>query len=208
MRLFIDSSKVEEVRRWLPVISGVTTNPAILQREGGDINELADLIAPLPISIEACGDFYTDALQYSEIPNAVVKIPLLKPDGGNNLRLMQDLIDKNVEINCTALMSLSQVILATQVGVRFVSIFAGRIDDEGGDYVKVIKDCVDFLDNDPEGGTELIVGSVRTVGNVLDSVRAGAHIVTVTPPILEKMAIHRYSLETVKQFEKAHRDIS
>jgi len=103
-------------------------------------------------------------------------------------------------------MSLSQVILATQLGVRYVSVFAGRIDDEGGDYKKVISDCVDFLDDDET--TELIVGSVRTVGNVLDSFRAKAHIVTITPPILEKMLKHENSLRTVREFEEAHRKLS
>lgn len=207
MKLFLDSSKIEEVKRWLPVISGVTTNPAILKREGGDIKELAAIINPLPISVEACGDFLTDAQYYAGmIPNVVVKVPLITTSGGSNIDVIYELINKGIEVNCTALMSLSQVILAAQLGVRYVSVFAGRIDDEGGDYKKVISDCVDFLDDDET--TELIVGSVRTVGNVLDSFRAKAHIVTITPPILEKMLKHENSLRTVREFEEAHRKLS
>jgi transaldolase len=207
MKLFLDSSKVEEVRNWLPIISGVTTNPAILKREGGDIEELACLINPLPISVEACGDFLTDARKFaSEIPNVVVKVPLLTTSGGDNIEVIKTLQDEGIEINCTALMSFSQVILASQLGVRYVSVFAGRVDDEGGDYKKVISDCVDFLDSDES--TELIVGSVRTVGNVFDSFRARAHIVTITPPILEKMLKHENSLRTVREFEEAHKQLS
>jgi len=206
MKLFLDSSKVEEVRKWLPVISGVTTNPAILKREGGDVEDLANVIAPLPISIEACGDFLTDAQHYAElIPNVVVKVPLITTSGGSNIDTIYELTNKGIEVNCTALMSFSQVILATQLGVKYVSVFAGRIDDEGGDYKKVISDCVDFLE---DGTTELIVGSVRTIGNVLDSFRARAHIVTITPPILEKMIKHENSLRTVIEFEEAHRRLS
>jgi len=203
MKLFLDSSKVEEVRKWLPVISGITTNPAILKREGGDIEELADAISPLPISIEACGDFLTDAQYYAGmISNAVIKVPLITASGGSNIDVIHELADKGIEVNCTALMSFSQVIIAAQLGVRYVSVFAGRIDDEGGDYKKIIADCVDFLDTDEV--TELIVGSVRTIGNVLDSFRARAHIVTITPPILEKMIKHENSLRTVREFENAH----
>jgi len=98
---------------------------------------------------------------------------------------------------------MAQVILAAKAGARYVSLFAGRVEDEGGDSSQMIADCVDFLNNE-ELATELIVGSIRTVGNVLDAVRAGAHIITIPPPILEKMLLHRYSLETVQQFEKAH----
>ncbi|GAH03321.1 unnamed protein product, partial [marine sediment metagenome] len=149
----------------------------------------------------------TDALGYAGmIPNVVVKIPLITTSGSPNIEVIDTLVKEGIDINCTALMSVSQVILATQLGVRYVSIFAGRIDDEGGDYYRVIRDCVDFLDDD-DGGTELIVGSIRTIGNVLDAVRARAHIVTVTPAILDKMVMHRYSLETVRQFEEASKSL-
>ena len=186
----------------MPVIEGATTNPSILLKEGtASIYEFCKMLEPKPVSIEACGDFITDARKYSkEISNAVVKIPLLNTEGGNNLSLIKQLSEEGIKINCTALMSLSQVILATKAGARYVSLFVGRVDDEGGNYYQMISDCVDFLNNE-NTETELIVGSIRTVGNVLDAVRAGAHIVTIPPDILGKMVMHRYSLETVRQFE-------
>jgi transaldolase len=42
----------------------------------------------------------------------------------------------------------------------------------------------------------------------LDSFRARAHIVTITPPILEKMLKHENSLRTVLEFEEAHKQLS
>ena len=201
MKIFLDSSKIEEAKRWMSVIEGATTNPSILLKEATtSIYEFCRMMEPKPVSIEACGDFITDARKYSmEIPNAVVKIPLLNTEGENNLSLIKQLSEEGIKINCTALMSLSQVILATKAGARYVSLFAGRIDDEGGDYYQMISDSVSFLNN--ENVTELIVGSIRTVRNVLDAVRAGAHIVTIPPNILGKMVMHRYSLETVREFE-------
>jgi transaldolase len=208
MKIFLDSSKVDEAKKWMPVIDGATTNPSILLKDGTtDIYEFCRLLHPKSVSIEACGDFETDARKYREIPNAVIKVPLLDPTGGDNLEVIKALSGEGIPINCTALMSLSQVILATKCGARYVSLFAGRVDDEGGDYFSMIADCVDFL-NGEDTKTELIVGSIRTVGNVLDAVRAGAHIVTIPPAILEKMLLHRFSLETVKQFEEDHRRLS
>jgi len=203
VKIFLDSSKIDKARRWIPVIDGATTNPSILLKEGTtDIYEFCRVMFPKPVSVEACGDFLTDARKYyGEIPNAIIKVPLLKPDGGNNMDIIRKLSDEGIPINCTALMSLSQVILATKCGARYVSLFAGRVDDEGGDFLSMIADCVDFL-NDEDTDTELIVGSIRTVGNVLDAVRAGAHIVTILPAILEKMLFHSRSLSTVKEFER------
>lgn len=204
MKIFLDSSKVSEAEQWMPVIDGATTNPSILLKDGSDIYEFATVMDPKPVSVEACGDFVTDARHYSQhVPNAVIKVPLLKTDGRDNLDIIYGLSQEGIKINCTTLMSLSQVILATKAGARYVSLFAGRVEDEGGDSTSMIADCVDFLDNE-YGETELIVGSIRTIGNVLDAVRAGAHVVTVPPSILEKMLLHRYSLATVQEFEAAH----
>jgi len=204
LKIFLDSSRIEEAKRWFPVIDGVTTNPSILLKEGGNIEELARYIYPLPISIEASGDFVTEARKYSKVEGTtpVIKIPLLKPDGTDNLNIIYSLAADGISINCTALMSLAQVVLATKAGADYVSLFAGRVEDEGGYSPQMIADCVDFLDRD-DSDTELIVGSIRTVGNVLEAVRAGAHIITIPPSILEKMLMHHYSVVTVQQFEMA-----
>lgn len=208
MKIFLDSSKVEEAKRWMPIIEGATTNPSILLKDGSNIYSFAKFMSPKPVSVEACGTYLDEAMKYyKEIPNVVVKIPLLRIDEvEDNLEVIRTLSEEGVPINCTALMSLSQVILATKAGARYVSLFAGRVDDEGGDYYSMIADCVNFLDvEDTE--TELIVGSVRTVGNVLDAVRAGAHIVTINPAVLGKMLMHQFSLETVRQFEEDNKRI-
>ena len=212
MRIFLDSSKLVEVEKWSPVIDGVTTNPSILLKDGGcDIVKLAKSLGDRPVSIEATGDFVTDARHYAKLaPNIVIKIPLLSHiRGKDNMVLIKQLSDEGIKINCTALFSLSQVILATKCGARYVSLFAGRIEDEGGCSPSVIEDCMKFIQYEGYRGDkknawypELIVGSIRTVGNVVDAVNAGANILTITPDVLAKMLFHRYSQETVETFEK------
>lgn len=207
MKIFLDSSKVSEAEQWMPVIEGATTNPSILLKDGENIYTFAAVMDPKPVSVEACGDFITDAREYAkDIPNSVIKIPILTPNGSDNLSVIKTLSEEGITINCTALMSLSQVILASKAGARYVSLFAGRVEDEGGDSIQMIADCVAFLDSEAVE-TELIVGSIRTVGNVLDAVRADAHIVTIPPTILEKMLMHSYSLVTVQQFEQASEEL-
>ena len=129
-------------------------------------------------------------------------MPFRDTKGNHNLDIISELGTKKIPVNCTAMLSLSQVILASKAGAKYVSLFAGRIDDEGGDYKEVVKDCTQYLDNTFfDKGCELIVGSVRTVGNVLDCIKSGAHIITITPSILDKMANHHYSIFTSRQFE-------
>ena len=46
----------------------------------------------------------------------------------------------------------------------------------------------------------MIIGSTREVLNVIEWLEAGAHIVTVTPGLLEGMLVHPYTKETVRMF--------
>jgi len=206
-KIFLDTSNIDSMKHWRSVISGVTTNPSILKKEGGDLEEICRYMANKHVSVESGGDL----LQQAEVlwnwlspmnPALTVKIPFLDINGDHNLDIISELTEKGIPVNCTAMLSLSQIILASKAGAKYVSLFAGRIDDEGGDYKEVVKDCVTYLDNNFfDKGCELIVGSVRTVGNVLDCIKVGAHIITVPPPVLQKMITHQYSIFTSNQFE-------
>lgn len=203
MDIFLDSSKIGEAKKWDSVIDGATTNPTIILKDGGcDIAEFVKFFGDRPVSVEATGNFEDDARKYSQLgENVVIKIPLLTTDGGNNLDLISRLSEDGIAINCTALFSLSQVLLAAKAGAKYVSLFVGRIDDEGGDWYSILEECVDCLAK-YAFHTELIVGSIRTVGMVRGSVLAGADIATIPPGILEKMVMHKFSLDTVRMFER------
>ena len=206
-RLYLDTSNLDQIKSWSPVISGVTTNPSILKNEGGDLVEICKYMSNRHVSVESGRDFLSEAKElYKWLsphnPNIAIKVPFLDTEGTPNIHIIRALTDSGISVNCTAMLSLSQIILASKAGAKYVSLFAGRIDDEGGNYKQVIKDCIQYLDSNYfDKGCELIVGSVRTVGNVLDSVNAGAHIVTITPAVLQKMVTHKYSLFTSNQFE-------
>ena len=206
-KIFLDTSNINSIQHWNSVVSGVTTNPSILKKEGGDLEEICKFMDGKHVSVESGKDFLAQAdLLYKWLhplnSGLSIKIPFLDTEGNHNLDIVSELSSRGISVNCTAMLSLSQVILASKAGAKYVSVFAGRIDDEGGDYKEVVKDCVTYLDNNFfDKGCELIVGSVRTVGNVLDSIRAGAHIVTITPPVLQKMVTHQYSILTSRQFE-------
>jgi transaldolase len=97
------------------------------------------------------------------------------------------------------MMSAQQCLLAALAGATYVSIFGGRVNDMGYDCVEEINKLRNFLD-DNELPTRIILGSTREILNVTEWLSAGAHIVTVTPKLLEGMIIHPYSKETVRMF--------
>jgi transaldolase len=112
---------------------------------------------------------------------------------------MHRLSQEGIGVNATAILSFNQALLAAKAGATYVSIFAGRVADEGNDPAITIRNVRHWLD-DWGLSARIIVGSIRTVMDIQNAALAGTHIVTVPPQFLPKMVDHRYSRETVRQF--------
>jgi len=211
MEIFLDSANVEEIRRWLEhgVIDGVTTNPTIMLKDHAfDLEErareIASLIYPRPMSVEVTTNHLDQMIDEARglaswAPNIVVKVPVINEFGEPTLRVVRTLTEGGVRVNLTACLSFGQVMLGAKAGATYISIFAGRVSDEGHDAPRLIREAVDWL-RDWEYQSRIIVGSIREVMNIQEAALAGAHVITVPPQFMDKLADHRYTRETVHQF--------
>ena len=211
MQIFVDSASITDIKKWLEmgVIDGVTTNPSIMFKEGvydaeAGAKEIATLINPRSVSVEVTtndlDDMLTQAQEFASwAPNITVKIPQITQDGIPCYGVIRQLESEGIKVNATIALSLGQVILAAKAGATYISIFAGRIADEGGDAPEVIRNSVDWLEH-WEYKSQIIVGSIRSVGDFLDAAMAGAHIITTPPQFLTTMVDHKYTRDTVRQF--------
>ena len=211
MQIFIDSANVKEIEIWLAqgVVDGATTNPSIMFKDGvADIEagalRICKLLGDRPLSVEVTSNRHETMLEEgrqfaSWARNIVVKIPVVNEYGESCLGVIHRLSQEGIAINCTAILSFNQAMLAAKAGATYVSIFAGRVADEGNDPATVIRNVRRWLD-DWEFSTRIIVGSIRTVMDIQNAALAGAHIITIPPQFLPKMVDHRYTRETVRQF--------
>ena len=211
MQIFIDSASIGEIAKWfkMAVIDGVTTNPSIMLKDGvydieTGVREIAALIDPLPVCIEVTTDNLDDMIAQARLfaswaPNIVVKIPHITCEGVPCYGIISELETTGIRVNATAALSLGQVILAAKARATYISIFTGRVADEGGNAAEVIRLAAEWLEK-WKYKSRVVVGSIRSVGDILNAVTAGTHIVTIPPQFLDKMADHKYSRETVKQF--------
>jgi transaldolase len=109
-----------------------------------------------------------------------------------------------VKTNLTCLMAFNQAYLAALGGATYVSVFSGRIRDMGQDARPVIEATRQAVER--EGlPARIIVGSIRHLMDVNEALDAGAHVVTVPPPILRKMVWHPRTVETIAEFNEAWR---
>ncbi len=210
MKIFLDTCNKDEIQKWLSsgVIDGVTTNPTILRREGHSdieriIREIADIIDPLPLSVEVCSTEHEEMLYQGKLfaswaKNIVVKITVIDEAGNPCLETVKMLEESGIKVNCTACLSLNQAMFAAKAGASYISLFVGRINDEGNDGPKVVQMTKQWLDT---WGfkSEIIAASVRNLVDVQQAALAGAHIITIPPLIMCKCIDHRYSRATVQQ---------
>ena len=217
MPIFLDSSRISEIEKHhrMGVIRGVTTNPTIMVKDGVSggmagikkrATEIANLVAPYPVFVEVTTNDREKMMEqasefYAWAENINVKITIHGPNGElENLEVIHELECKHdVRINVTAMMSAQQCLLAALAGATYVSIFGGRVNNMGYNVCGEIKKLRTILDNF-NLKSQIIVGSTREVLNVLEWLEAGAHIVTVTPNLIEGMLVHPYSKETVQMF--------
>ena len=211
MQIFIDSANQKEIEKWLQqgVVDGLTTNPSIMFKDGVyDIEEgarrLCALFGERPVSIEVTTNNCEDMIQQGRAfarwaRNVVVKIPVINENGDSCLGVINTLSREGILVNTTAVLSFNQAILAAKAGATYVSIFSGRVADEGNDPTSIIRNVRQWLDT-WDYTAKIIVGSIRSVMDIQAAALAGAHIITIPPAFLAKMVDHKYTRDTVRQF--------
>jgi len=211
MDIYIDSASINKIGRWLDmgVIDGVTTNPSIMFADGvydaeAGARKIAALVNPKPLSVEVTTNDLGKMLDQAHIfaswaPNIVVKIPQETQDGIPCYGVIRQLEKDGIRVNATAALSFGQVILAAKAGASYISIFMGRLADEGGNAPEVIKNAVEWLEH-WHYKSKIIIGSIRSVADILSSAINKAHIITIPPQFLDKMSDHKYTRDTVRQF--------
>ncbi len=215
MELFIDTANLEEIKEaasW-GVITGATTNPKIISKEGevGDLKEkILEIteIGDFPLSVESTAEDYLgmveEAKEYASWhENIVIKIPM----GIEGLKAVNILErEEHIKTNVTAIMATNQALLAALAGATYASIFYGRVADCGYDPLTVIKDTSQLFEA-KNVKTKIIVGSVRNMLDINKALLAGADIVTVPFQFLKKMAANLKTEQTIKEFNDVWRDM-
>jgi transaldolase len=213
MQIFLDSANQKEIEKWLHqgIIDGLTTNPSIMFKDGVyDIEKgaqnLCKMFGEKPVSVEVTTNDREEMVKQARVfarwaQNVVVKIPVINEDGESCLGVINTLNREGILVNTTAILSFNQAILAAKAGATYVSIFAGRVADEGNDPAVVIRNVRQWLDA-WDYTAKIIVGSIRAVMDIQAAALAGAHIITIPPQFLAKMVDHKYTRDTVHQFNQ------
>ena len=204
MKIFIDTANVEEIKAAakLGVLSGVTTNPSLIAKEGRVFEEVIAEIVEIvdgPISAEVVSpdaeNMVKEAIELAKIhPNIVIKIPICE----EGLAATAELKKLGIKTNLTLIFSSTQALMAARAGASFVSPFIGRVDDVGCDGMAVseIAEIFDIHGID----TEIIAASIRGPQDVTRAALAGADIATIPYKVIKQMIQHPLTDKGIEKF--------
>jgi len=219
VKIFADGADKKDILRLYddPRIKGFTTNPTLMRKAGitdyeGFAKDVLSHIKDRPISFEVFSDEFAEmerqAMKIAEWgTNVYVKIPVSNTEGKTSYDLIRRLAGRKVQLNVTAIMTLSQVrdvsLALENHAASYVSVFAGRIADTGRDPVPLMAAAVALCA--PYDKQELIWASPRELLNVFQADAIGCQVITVTPDVIKKLSLvdkdlTEYSLDTVKMF--------
>lgn len=196
MRLFLDTANIDHIRHGvkLGVITGVTTNPSLVSKEGKTdyqrlIQEICEIV-PGPVSTEVLSqDAEGMVREAREIAtwaeNIAVKIPATLAGVEATSMLSQE----GIKVNFTLCFSLNQAVLGALAGATFVSPFVGRLDDIGHDGMGLVREIVEVFNN-YQFKTQVIAASIRHAQHCVAAAKAKAPIATVPYEVLMQMVRH------------------
>jgi transaldolase len=210
MKIYIDSGNVEDIKKAAVtgLISGVTTNPTLIAKEGREfeptIREIISILRAhtddFTVSCEVNStqwkDMIVEGLKYAKWDkHIIIKVPLTQ-DG---LIAVQEFKKKKIRCNVTLCFSANQAMLAAKAGAYIISPFVGRIDDGGWDGMELIGEIKQIYSN-YKYDTNILVASIRHPLHVKEAALIGADIATMPYKVFEELFSHPLTEKGLAQF--------
>ncbi|NNE09086.1 MAG: fructose-6-phosphate aldolase [Gemmatimonadetes bacterium] len=205
MKFFIDTANLDQIKEAasIGILDGVTTNPTLLAREGGNpIDQLTAIceVVQGPVNGEVVGEDAESMIREGEkiakiAPNIVVKIPMTK----EGMKAVKHFAAKKIETNVTLVFSANQALLAAKAGATYISPFLGRLDDIGHIGMEIVEQAVTIYSNYGIE-TQVLAASIRNPLHVIDAALAGAHISTVPSKVIDQMFRHPLTDSGIESF--------
>ncbi len=197
MKFFADTADLDDIRDLAAtgLLDGVTTNPSLVRKSGGDFIETVKEICTLvsgPVSAEVTATevdaMIAEGTRLADIAdNIAVKVPLT----WDGLKACRALTQAGSMVNVTLCFSPSQALLAAKAGATFVSPFVGRLDDIGQDGMGLIADICQIYANYPDTiETQVLVASIRHPIHLIEAAKMGADVATLPPAVMRKLVEH------------------
>ena len=221
IKIFCDSADYKQIKFYnkKSIVNGFTTNPSLMRLSGANDYKkyslkILNICKKKPISFEVFADNKREMLlQAYKIAkwgkNIYVKVPVINSKGNYMGSVIKELSSKKIKLNITAVYTYDQVKKIVKSlnkkSKSIISIFAGRMADNGKDPIPIFKKSIRYVKN--YKNIEILWASTRETYNVLQAKKLNCHIITMPPKIIDQISkrnknFSTLTLDTVKNFLK------
>ena len=200
------------------IVKGFTTNPSLMRKAGAKnykiySKKILSICKNKPVSLEVFADNFDEmkkqALKINSWgKNVYVKIPVINSKGLFTGKVINDLNNKNIKLNITAVYTAKQTkkilnVISKKKSKVIISVFAGRSGDVGKDPLPELKKSISLAKKFKN--VEILWASVREPYNYIQAKQLRCQVITIPPSIIEKIekfgkTFQNLTLETVKTF--------
>ena len=205
MQLFLDTANIGHIKQGAEtgLITGVTTNPTLILKEGKDykktLKEICDIVkghvSAETVSLNAEG-MVKEGREFAKIAKNIVVKVTMTPEGMKACRI---LTKSGIRVNTTLVFSANQALLAAKAGSYLVSPFIGRLDDIGEKGTELIKEIRQIYDN-YGFKSKILAASIRSPEHVKEFAMLGADIATMPFKVYEQLFNHKLTDAGIKKF--------
>ena len=196
MKIFLDTAVFEDIQKFTQtgLIDGVTTNPSLILKSGGDpVETIKKISGEFPyfesisaeVVAEEAMEMVDQAQAFKDMQNVTIKVPLTV----EGLKACKLLTSDLFTVNVTLCFSVAQAVLAAKAGATYISPFVGRVDDNSFEGIGLVKDIANLY-KEHMSRTQVLAASLRNVKDVAQCYSVGADVVTMPPAIFGKMYNH------------------
>ncbi len=200
------------------IVKGFTTNPSLMRKAGAKnykiySKKILSICKNKPVSLEVFADNFDEMKKQafkinSWGKNVYVKIPVINSKGLFTGKVINDLNNKNIKLNITAVYTAKQTkkilnVISKKKSKVIISVFAGRSGDVGKDPLPELKKSISLAKKFKN--VEILWASVREPYNYIQAKQLRCQVITIPPSIIEKIekfgkTFQNLTLETVKTF--------
>ncbi|USL34493.1 fructose-6-phosphate aldolase [Priestia megaterium] len=212
MKFFIDTANLDDIKKAykVGVLSGVTTNPSLVAKEGvkfedrieeilKTVPEVESVSAEVTPDAETAEDMIAQAEELIKINGGYQNITIKLPMTIAGLEATRYLAKKGVKTNVTLIFTVNQALLAARAGATYVSPFLGRLDDISEDGVQLVAKIAELF-RIQNIDSQIIAASVRHPDHVTRVALAGAHIATIPYSVIEQLVKHPLTEQGIEKF--------
>lgn len=209
MKILLDTANLNDIREINEnyAIIGVTTNPTILAKEGGDpvalLKEIRKIIGDKELHVQLTETDFDLMIKEAEAicsllgKNTFIKVPVSEI----GLKVTKALSAKGIGVTETAIFTAAQALLAAEAGASYVAPYVSRIENLSGNGIETVADIACIF-SEGSNTTKILAASFKTARQVVDTALAGAHTSTVPTDILRKLVAHTSTDTSIEGFDK------